>query len=281
MNNCLILDGKEVAQISSDCLIARVKKLNNYGRPPKLVAILVGDDPASATYVTMKERACHSLGIETEIKRLTKDTSTTELQQIIKDLNDDQTVDGILLQHPVPKQIDEIKCFNTICIEKDVDGVTTEGFGNMAMGLNAFGSCTPLGIMRILDHYKINLEGMNALVIGRSQILGKPMAAMLLNANATVTIAHSKTKNLKNSLKEFDLVVVAVGVPKFVSANDLKEGSVLVDAGYHPAQKCGDVDMTNISNIVSAYTPVPGGVGPMTINTLMMNTIEAMEKKYE
>ena len=281
MNNCLILDGKEVAQISSESLIARVKKLNNYGRPPKLVAILVGDDQASATYVTMKERACHSLGIETEIKRLTKDTSTTELQQIIRDLNDDQTVDGILLQHPVPKQIDEIKCFNTICIEKDVDGVTTEGFGNMAMGLNAFGSCTPLGIMRILDHYKINLEGMNALVIGRSQILGKPMAAMLLNANATVTIAHSKTINLKNSLKEFDLVVVAVGVPKFVSANDLKEGSVLVDAGYHPAQKCGDVDMTNISNIVSAYTPVPGGVGPMTINTLMMNTIEAMEKKYE
>ena len=281
MNNCLILDGKEVAQTSSESLIARVKKLNNYGRPPKLVAILVGDDPASATYVTMKERACHSLGIETEIKRLTKDTSTTELQQIIKDLNDDQTVDGILLQHPVPKQIDEIKCFNTICIAKDVDGVTTEGFGNMAMGLKAFGSCTPLGIMRILDHYKINLEGMNALVIGRSQILGKPMAAMLLNANATVTIAHSKTKNLKNSLKEFDLVVVAVGVPKFVSANDLKEGSVLVDAGYHPAQKCGDVDMTNISNIVSAYTPVPGGVGPMTINTLMMNTIEAMEKKYE
>ena len=281
MNNCLILDGKEVAQISSESLIARVKKLNNYGRPPKLVAILVGDDPASATYVTMKERACHSLGIETEIKRLTKNTSTTELQKIIKDLNDDQTVDGILLQHPVPKQIDEIKCFNTICIEKDVDGVTTEGFGNMAMGLNAFGSCTPLGIMRILDHYKINLEGMNALVIGRSQILGKPMAAMLLNANATVTIAHSKTNNLKNSLKEFDLVVVAVGVPKFVSANDLKEGSVLVDAGYHPAQKCGDGDMTNISNIVSAYTPVPGGVGPMTINTLMMNTIEAMEKKYE
>ena len=281
MNNCLILDGKEVAQISSESLIARVKKLNNYGRPPKLVAILVGDDPASATYVTMKERACHSLGIETEIKRLKKDTSTTELQQIIKDLNDDQTVDGILLQHPVPKQIDEIKCFNTICIEKDVDGVTTEGFGNMAMGLNAFGSCTPLGIMRILDHYKIDLEGMNALVIGRSQILGKPMAAMLLNANATVTIAHSKTKNLKNSLKEFDLVVVAVGVPKFVSANDLKEGCVLIDAGYHPAQKCGDVDMTNISNIVSAYTPVPGGVGPMTINTLMMNTIEAMEKKYE
>ena len=136
-------------------------------------------------------------------------------------------------------------------------------------------------LLRILDHYKINLEGINALVIGRSQILGKPMAAMLLNANATVTTAHSKTQNLVDNLKNYDLVVVAVGLPKFVSAHNLKQGSILIDAGYHPAEKCGDVDMTNISNIVSAYTPVPGGVGPMTINTLMMNTIEAMEKKYE
>ena len=281
MNNCLILDGKKAAQACSENLLARVKKLNNFGRPPKLVAILVGDDPASATYVNMKEMACQSLGIETEIRRLSKNTITAELQQTINELNKDETVDGILLQHPVPQQIDEIKCFNTISLEKDVDGVTTEGFGNMAMGLSAFGSCTPLGIMRILKHYKINLEGINALVIGRSQILGKPMAAMLLNANATVTVAHSKTKNLKNILKTYDLVVVAIGVPKFISANDLKAGSILIDAGYHPAEKCGDVDMTDISNIVSAYTPVPGGVGPMTINTLMMNTIEAMEKKYE
>ena len=281
MNNCLILDGREVAQASTENLLVRVKKLNDFGRAPKLVAVLVGDDPASSTYVNMKERACHSLGIETEIKRLSKDTSTAELIQIIIDLNHDEKVDGILLQHPVPKQIDEISCFNAIDIKKDVDGVTTQGFGNMSMGLDAFGSCTPLGIMRILEHYKINLEGKNALVIGRSQILGKPMAAMLLNANATVTIAHSKTKNLMDNLKNYDLVVVAVGLPKFVSANDLKHGSILIDAGYHPTEKCGDVDMTNISNIVSAYTPVPGGVGPMTINTLMMNTIEAMEKKYE
>ena len=281
MNNCLILDGKEVAQASTENLLARVKKLNGFGRAPKLVAVLVGDDPASSTYVNMKERACHSLGIETEIKRLSKDTSTAELIQIIIDLNHDEKVDGILLQHPVPNQIDEISCFNAIDIKKDVDGVTTQGFGNMSMGLDAFGSCTPLGIMRILDHYKINLEGINALVIGRSQILGKPMAAMLLNANATVTTAHSKTQNLMDNLKNYDLVVVAVGLPKFVSADDLKQGSILIDAGYHPTEKCGDVDMTNISNIVSAYTPVPGGVGPMTINTLMMNTIEAMEKKYE
>ena len=281
MNNCLILDGKEVAQASTENLLVRVKKLNGFGRAPKLVAVLVGDDPASSTYVNMKERACHSLGIETEIKRLSKDTSTAELIQIIKDLNHDEKVDGILLQHPVPNQIDEISCFNAIDIKKDVDGVTTQGFGNMSMGLDAFGSCTPLGIMRILDHYKINLEGINALVIGRSQILGKPMAAMLLNANATVTTAHSKTQNLMDNLKNYDLVVVAVGLPKFVSADDLKQGSILIDAGYHPTEKCGDVDMTNISNIVSAYTPVPGGVGPMTINTLMMNTIESMEKKYE
>ena len=281
MNNCLILDGKEVAQASTENLLVRVKKLNGFGRAPKLVAVLVGDDPASSTYVNMKERACHSLGIETEIKRLSKDTSTTELIQIIIDLNHDKKVDGILLQHPVPNQIDELSCFNAIDIKKDVDGVTTQGFGNMSMGLDAFGSCTPLGIMRILDHYKINLEGINALVIGRSQILGKPMAAMLLNANATVAIAHSKTQNLMDKLKNYDLVVVAVGLPKFVSADDLKQGSILIDAGYHPTEKCGDVDMTNISNIVSAYTPVPGGVGPMTINTLMMNTIEAMEKKYE
>ena len=281
MNNCLILDGKEVAQASTENLLVRVKKLNGFGRAPKLVAVLVGDDPASSTYVNMKERACHSLGIETEIKRLSKDISTAELIQTIIGLNHDEKVDGILLQHPVPNQIDEISCFNAIDIKKDVDGVTTQGFGNMSMGLDAFGSCTPLGIMRILDHYKINLEGINALVIGRSQILGKPMAAMLLNANATVTTAHSKTQNLVDNLKNYDLVVVAVGLPKFVSADDLKQGSILIDAGYHPTEKCGDVDMTNISNIVSAYTPVPGGVGPMTINTLMMNTIEAMEKKYE
>ena len=151
----------------------------------------------------------------------------------------------------------------------------------MAMGLRAFGSCTPLGVMRLLEEYSVEIEGKNALVIGRSQILGKPMAAMLLNANATVTIAHSRTKDLVNMLKYFDIVVVAVGIPKFISAKNLAPGSVLVDAGYHPMEKCGDVDMTGISNIVSAYTPVPGGVGPMTINTLMMNTIEAMELKNE
>ena len=279
MNNCLILDGKEVAQTSSESLIARVKKLNNYGRPPKLVAILVGDDPASTTYVTMKERACHSLGIETEIKRLTKDTSTTELQQIIRDLNDDQTVDGILLQHPVPKQIDEIKCFNEIALDKDVDGVNTHGYGNMAMGIEAFHSCTPFGIMRLLDAYKVDCTGKLAIVVGRSQILGKPMSAMLLNSNATVLTAHSKTKNLNELISMGDIVVAAVGKPKFIKANNLKKDSILIDAGYHPELNCGDVDMEGIEKIVSAYTPVPGGVGPMTINSLILNTVKSMEKR--
>lgn len=281
MNSCLILDGKKLAEKSNDDLLARVEILKQTGRPPKLVAILVGDDPASATYVSMKEKACEKLGIKTEIKRLSAETTTEQLENIISELNADKEVDGILLQHPVPSGIDEQKCFNTIDISKDVDGVTTQGFGNMAMGLRAFGSCTPLGVMRLLEEYSVKIEGKNALVIGRSQILGKPMAAMLLNANATVTIAHSRTKDLVNMLKYFDIVVVAVGIPKFISAKDLAPGSVLVDAGYHPMEKCGDVDMTDISNIVSAYTPVPGGVGPMTINTLMMNTIEAMELKNE
>ena len=281
MNSCLILDGKHVAETSDKDLLARVENLKKYGRPPKLVAIIIGNDPASATYVSMKERACHRLGIETEIKKLPSNTTTIELEKLILDLNSDQTVDGILLQHPVPKTIDELKCFNAIGLQKDVDGVTTQGFGNMSMGLDAFGSCTPFGIIRLIDHFNINLEGLDTLVIGRSQILGKPMAAMLLNKNATVTIAHSKTKNLSHKLQNYDLVIVAVGIPKFISAADLKPGSVLIDAGYHPNEKCGDVDMTNISNIVSAYTPVPGGVGPMTINTLMMNTIKSMENKYE
>lgn len=281
MNSCLILDGKKLAEKSNHDLLARVEILKKNERSPKLVAILVGDDPASATYVSMKKKACEKLGIKTEIKRLSAETTTKHLENIIRELNNDKEVDGILLQHPVPSGIDELKCFNTIDISKDVDGVTTKGFGNMAMGLRAFGSCTPLGVMRLFEEYNVKIEGKNALVIGRSQILGKPMAAMLLNANATVTIAHSRTKDLVNMLKYFDIVVVAVGIPKFISAKDLAQGSVLVDAGYHPIEKCGDVDMTDISNIVSAYTPVPGGVGPMTINTLMMNTIEAMELKNE
>tara|TARA_Y100000768_G_scaffold129267_1_gene96015 strand:+ start:195 stop:926 length:732 start_codon:yes stop_codon:yes gene_type:complete len=238
----------------------------------------VGDDPASATYVAMKEKACKEIGIKTSTYEKNESCTTEELLSLIDELNADKTIDGILLQHPVPKHIDEIKCFNRINLSKDVDGVTTEGFGNLSMGLSAFGSCTPLGIMRLLKEYNVVCEGKLALVVGRSQILGKPMVSMLLNANATTITAHSKSKDLDGLLAIADIVVAAVGIPNFIDCKKLKKGSVLVDAGYHPDEKCGDVDMNGITEIVSAYTPVPGGVGPMTINTLMYNTILSMEK---
>ena len=279
MNSCVVLDGKAFAEKNKAELSKKVSKLkNDLGRSPSLAAILVGDDPASATYVAMKEKACKEIGIKTSTYEKNESCTTEELLSLIDELNADTTIDGILLQHPVPKHIDEIKCFNRIDLSKDVDGVTTEGFGNLSMGLSAFGSCTPLGIMRLLKEYNVVCEGKLALVVGRSQILGKPMVSMLLNANATTITAHSKSKDLDGLLAIADIVVAAVGIPNFIDCKKLKKGSVLIDAGYHPDEKCGDVDMNGITEIVSAYTPVPGGVGPMTINTLMYNTILSMEK---
>ncbi len=283
MANPIVLDGKVLAEKSNQEISQHAHNLTKkFGRPPTLAAILVGEDPASKTYVSMKEKTCQSLGINTKSHLISEDSTTTELLELIHTLNLDDSVDGILLQHPTPKHIDEQKCFNAIALNKDVDGVSTNGYGNMAMGLEAFKSCTPFGIMRLLNEYKIDCSGKLALVIGRSQILGKPMSALLLNADATVITAHSKTINLDKLLAEADIVVAAVGKPKFIDCKKLKKSSVLIDAGYHPAEKCGDVDMEGIEDIVSAYTPVPGGVGPMTINTLMLNTVNAMEKNcYE
>ena len=279
MNNCIVLDGKAFAEKNKAELLEKVSKLkNDRGRPPSLAAILVGDDPASRTYVSMKEKACHELGLKTITHKISESSTTDEILLLIDELNADKAIDGILLQHPVPKHIDEIKCFNRIKLDKDVDGVTTMGFGNLTMGLDAFGSCTPLGIMRLIKAYDIDCEGKLALVVGRSQILGKPMVSMLLNANATTITAHSKTKNLDELLAVADIVVAAVGIPNFIDCKKLKKGSILIDAGYHPDKKCGDVNMDGITEIVSAYTPVPGGVGPMTINTLIYNTILSMEK---
>ena len=281
MSNCIVLDGKKVAHDSSQFIREKSLKLHkNFNRKPSLAAIIVGNDPASHTYVSMKEKACKDHEVITKTYKLSDDSSTKDVVDLINDLNLDESVDGILLQHPVPKHIDEFQCFNTIDISKDVDGVTTLGFGNMFMNQNSFKSCTPYGIMRLLEAYNVKLEGLNALVIGRSQILGKPMAGMLLNENATVTIAHSKTRNLNELISQSDIVVAAVGIPKFISANQLKSDSILIDAGYHPNEKCGDVDLSGIESIVSAYTPVPGGVGPMTINTLILNTVSSMEAKF-
>ena len=272
-----ILDGKKLASDSEKEILESVSVLKEKGIIPTLATILVGDDPASETYVRMKQETCKRVGMESLAINLPKETSTEELILKIDELNNDKNIHGILLQHPVPNQINERDCFERISIEKDVDGVTCLGFGRMSMGLSAYGSCTPAGIIRILEFYDVDISEMNAVVVGRSPILGKPMAMMLLNKNATVTICHSRTKELEDHVRNADLVVGAVGVPKLIKKEWLKKGAVVIDAGYHP-EKCGDIDLDGIEEIASSYTPVPGGVGPMTINTLILNTMEAARK---
>ena len=245
----LVLDGRALAtQIEADLLV-RVEALKaKTGRTPILATILVGDDGASATYVRMKGNACRRV--------------------------------GILLQHPVPEQIDERACFDAISLAKDVDGVTCLGFGRMAMGEAAYGSATPAGIMTILQENKIEIAGQHAVVVGRSAILGKPMAMMLLQANATVTICHSRTQNLPELVKQADIIVGAVGKAELIQKDWIKQGAVVVDAGFHPRDGggVGDIQLVGIEEVASAYTPVPGGVGPMTITTLIRQTVEAAEK---
>ncbi len=273
----ILLDGSKVALETEEQLKKRVKALKKKkGFVPILATILVGDDPASATYVKMKGNACERIGMKSIKVELPSSTSTEDLLNEVDKLNANQEVHGILLQHPVPEQIDERLCFDAIDAKKDVDGVTSLGFGRMTMGEEAFGSCTPQGIMRLLNHYKIEIEGKHAVVVGRSPILGKPMAMMLLNENATVTICHSRTKDLKDEISCADIVVGAVGIPKFIQGNWIKDNAVVIDAGYHP-EKCGDIDLDQVMDRSLAYTPVPGGVGPMTINTLILQTVEACE----
>ena len=275
-----ILDGKKLALKTEIEIKKQVEDLKSKGVTPTLATILVGSDPASETYVKMKRNTCARVGINSIAVELSSETTTEELLLKINQLNDDVDVNGILLQHPVPSQIDERSCFDAISLDKDVDGVTCLGFGNMSMGLNVYGSCTPAGIMRLLDEYEINIEGLNAVVVGRSPILGKPMAMMLLNKNATVTICHSRTRNIESIIKNADLVVGAVGIPKFIKQDWLKPKAIVIDAGYHP-ENCGDIDLDGIENVASAYTPVPGGVGPMTINTLILQTLKSAQKLFE
>ena len=275
--SAIILDGKELSRISEESIKKKVQELSSKNIKPTLATILVGNDPASETYVKMKRNTCARVGMESIAVELSEDTTTEELLEKIRSLNNDVNVHGILLQHPVPSQIDERLCFDEIDINKDVDGVTCLGFGNMSMGLDAYGSCTPAGIMRLINHHNIKVEGLNAVVVGRSPILGKPMAMMLLNMNATVTICHSRTRNLDLIIKNADWIVGAVGIPKFIKSDWIKNDAIVIDAGYHP-EKCGDIDLDNIEEIASAYTPVPGGVGPMTINTLILQTLQSAER---
>ena len=283
-----VLDGKKLAAETEAQIRSRVEQLKarSGGDTPILATILVGDDPSSATYVKMKGNACARVGMGSLKVEMPKSTSTEQLLAKIHELNRNPNVHGILLQHPVPAQIDERACFDAIALEKDVDGVTCLGFGRMAMGEHAYGSATPAGIMRLLQAYNITLEGKHAVVVGRSPILGKPMALMLLNANCTVTICHSRTKNLESFIKQADIVVGAVGKAEFIKASWIKDGAVVVDAGYHTVSDgfdrtkgVGDIELAPLLHRVAAYTPVPGGVGPMTINTLILQTLEAGEKK--
>ena len=275
----IILNGKDLALRAEEDFKKRVTKIKEMsGITPVLATILVGDDPASETYVKMKGNACERIGMKSLKIELPQNTSTDELLKTVNDLNNNDEVSGILLQHPTPSGINERACFDSINIEKDVDGVTSSGFGKMAMMEKAFGSCTPYGIMRLLNHYEVPLSGKHAVVIGRSPILGKPMAMMLLNANATVTICHSKTEDLPSVVAQADIVVGAVGIPKFIKSEWIKDNSIVVDAGYHP-EKCGDIDLESLKDRCFAYTPVPGGVGPMTINTLLLQTIKSCENK--
>lgn len=277
--SALVLDGKSLAQKTEQELSKRVAALKaRAGSTPILATILVGDDPASATYVKMKGNACRRIGMDSLQVELPSATSTEQLLAKIRELNANPDVHGILLQHPVPGQIDERLCFDSIDLHKDVDGVTCLGFGRMAMGETAYGCATPKGIMRLLEAYNIPLAGKHAVVVGRSPILGKPMAAMLLNADATVTICHSRTQNLAGFIGQADLVIGAVGKPEFIQAGWIKDGAVVVDAGYHPGG-IGDIELAPLQQRVAAYTPVPGGVGPMTINTLIYQTVDSAEQK--
>jgi len=275
--SALILDGKELSKITEDFIKKKVDELSSKNIQPTLATILVGNDPASETYVKMKRNTCARVGMKSIAVELSEDTTTEELLEKIRNLNNDLNVHGILLQHPVPSQIDERLCFDEIDIDKDVDGVSCLGFGNMSMGLDAYGSCTPAGIVRLINHHNLKVDGLNAVVVGRSPILGKPMAMMLLKMNATVTICHSRTTNIDSIIKNADLVVGAVGIPKFIKSDWIKKGAIVIDAGYHP-EKCGDIDLDNVEEIASAYTPVPGGVGPMTINTLILQTLQSAER---
>lgn len=276
-NEPLILDGNQVANNIKEALKDRVNQLVQNGVTPCLATILVGDDPASETYVRMKGNACKRLGIDSKRVVLDASTSTEELINVIQDLNNDPSVHGILLQHPVPHHIDERAAFEAISIEKDVDGVTMLGFAQNAFDQAAFPSCTPAAILAIMDEYQLPMEGKHAVVVGRSPILGKPVSLMLLNRNATVTICHSRTQNLDQWVSQGDIVVAAVGKPNFIQGDWIKPGAVIMDAGYNKGN-IGDCDYEACYERASAITPVPGGVGPVTIATLLKHTVDAAEK---
>lgn len=274
----VIIDGKSLAKKIRDGLKDDVAKLKKKGIIPKLAVIMVGDDKASKVYVKNKSKACEEIGIEYEEFLRNSDITMDELLSLIDELNARDDIHGILLQSPIPKHLDINKAFNRIDYRKDVDGFNPVNVGKLVIGEDCFISCTPAGVMKMLEEYNIEIEGKHAVVIGRSNIVGKPLAQCLLNKNATVTTCHSRTKNLKDITKQADILVAAIGKPKFVTEDMVKDGAIVIDIGINrndDGRLVGDVDYQNIESKASYITPVPGGVGPMTIAMLMTNVVKA------
>lgn len=274
-----IIDGKRISQEIKDELKEKVESLKKEGKEATLAVIQVGNDPASSVYVNNKKKACAYIGIRSLAYELAEETTEDELLALIDQLNKDDSVNGILVQLPVPAHIDEDKIIQAISPKKDVDGFHPENVGKLVIGEPGFISCTPAGIIQLLKRSGIEIAGKNCVVIGRSNIVGKPMALLMLRENATVTVAHSKTQNLKEICKRADILIVAIGKPQFITADYVKEGAVVVDVGIHRDENnklCGDVKYQDVAPHTQAITPVPGGVGPMTIAMLMNNCVESM-----
>lgn len=276
-----LIDGKRISTEVKDELKEKVAKLREKGVECTLAVIQVGNDPASSVYVNNKHKACAYVGIRSLVYALPEETTEEQLLELIADLNAREDVHGILVQLPLPKHIKEETVLLSIDPKKDVDGFHPMNVGNLNVGRKAYVSCTPAGIIELLKRSNIEIEGKECVVIGRSNIVGKPMATLMLQENATVTICHSRTKNLKEVAKRADILIVAIGKPKFVTAEYVKEGAVVIDVGIHRNEQnklCGDVDFESVEPLASAITPVPGGVGPMTIAMLMKNCVESVEE---
>lgn len=277
-----LIDGKATSQKIKDEIKNEVIKLKQKGITPTLAVILVGDDPASQTYVASKQKACLACQMGSVMHKLSANTTEQELISLIDVLNADDSIDGILVQLPLPKHINTNEILRTIDPKKDVDGFCAQNIGALVSGLDGFVPCTPLGIMELLKQYNINPQGLNTLVIGRSNIVGKPMAALLLNAGATVTIAHSKTKNLADLSKNADLIIAAIGKANFIKPEMVKEGAIIIDVGINRLENgklVGDCDFENLKDKCDFITPVPGGVGPMTIAMLLSNTLKSAKER--
>ncbi len=272
-----LIDGKQISKEIKDELKTEVQKLKSEGKNVCLAVVQVGDDPASTVYVNNKKKACAYIGIESRSYELPESTSEEELTALVEELNEDDGVNGILVQLPLPSHIDEDRIIRTISPDKDVDGFHPVSVGRLWIGEKGFLSCTPAGIIQLLKRSNIEIAGKNCVIIGRSNIVGKPMAALLLRENGTVTITHSKTKDLQKITKTADILIVAIGKERFITSDYVKEGAVVIDVGMHRDSEnhlCGDVDFKDVEPKVSAITPVPGGVGPMTIAMLMNNCVE-------